>query len=232
MNKNKKILIVVITILLITIGVTFAYFMAQTGDGKFANTSIKTGSVDDLHFSVSNDLSISANQFNFAKGEGNLESSATARASLKANNTKNTATYNYFVYFQIERNDYIYTSTGKLPEVVLSITGPNGEITSVDGLNYVSAANADGTVVKGFDITELGKKVVKIADNYEITSNSSTNYTNQDWVFKVTFINLDSDQTDNEGKSMVGKVLLQKDEIALSVEDISASGNNLADSIS
>ena len=158
-------------------------------------------------------ISLNINQFNFASGSGNITDTVTATASLKANSTKNTATYNYYVYFQIESNDYVYTTTDKKPEIVLSITGPNGEITSVDGLKYVSATNADGTIVKGFDITESKPSVVKIADSFEISSSSSTNYTNQEWTFTVTFINLDTNQAGNQNKNLTGKVLIQQEEI-------------------
>ena len=216
MNKNKKITImtILITLLLITIGISFAYFMAKTGAGASANTNITADTVDDLKFSVSKEnLSLNINQFNFASGSGNLSDTVTATASLKANSTKKTATYNYYVYFQIESNDYVYTTTDKKPEIVLSVTGPNGEITSLDNLSYVSATNADGTQVKGFDITELKSSVIKVADSFEISSQSSTNYTNQDWTLKVTFINLDTNQVDNEGKTLTGKVLIQKEEM-------------------
>ena len=214
MDKKKRLITMVVTLLVLTIGVTFAYFMARTGEGKQAGTTITTGTVDDLKFNVSKEnLSLNINQFNFASGSGNLSDNVTATASLKANSTKNTATYNYYVYFQIESNDYVYTTTDKKPEIVLSITGPNGEITSVDGLTYVSATNADGTVVKGFDITESKPSVVKIANAYEISSSSSTNYTNQEWTFTVTFINLDTNQVDNQNKNLTGKVLIQHEEI-------------------
>ena len=214
MDKKKRLITMVVTLLVLTIGVTFAYFMARTGEGKQAGTTITTGTVDDLKFNVSKEnLSLNINQFNFASGSGNLSDNVTATASLKANSTKNTATYNYYVYFQIESNDYVYTTTDKKPEIVLSITGPNGEITSVDGLTYVSATNADGTVVKGFDITTLGKSITKIANAYEISSSSSTNYTNQEWTFTITFINLDTNQVGNQNKNLTGKVLIQQEEI-------------------
>ena len=231
MDKNKRILTYVIALIVLAIGVTFAYFVAQTGDGAKSNVNIKADSVDDLKFSVNKDLSLSANQFNFAQGSGNLSDSVTATASLKANSTKKTATYNYYVYFQMESNEYKYTTVNKLPEIVLSITGPNGEITSVDGLTYVSASDADGNVIKGFDITELGSSIIKIADSFEISSSSSTNYTNQEWVFKVTFINLNEDQTGNQGKTMTGKVLIQEDIIPMSVSDVAKSGDTLTTAV-
>lgn len=228
MDKNKRLLTYVIALIVLAIGVTFAYFVAQTGDGAKSNVNIKADSVDDLKFSVDKDLSLSANQFNFAQGSGNLSDSVSATASLKANSTKKTATYNYYVYFQMESNEYKYTTENKLPEIVLSITGPNGEITNVDGLTYVSASDADGKTINGFDITELGSSIIKIADSFEISSSSSTNYTNQEWVFKVTFINLNTDQTGNQGKTMTGKVLMQEDVIPMSISDVASSGNSLA----
>ena len=220
MEKKKTFIIIVVALLVLSIGITFAYFIAKTGPGSSANANVTTGTVDDLKFNVSKEnISLNINQFNFASGSGNITDTVTATASLKANSTKNTATYNYYVYFQIESNNYMYTTADKKPEIVLSITGPNGEITSVDGLKYVSATNADGTVVKGFDITEQSSSLIKIADSFEISSTSSTNYTNQDWVFKVSFINLDTNQADNEGKKLTGKVLIQKEEIKPTLAD-------------
>ncbi len=232
MNKHKKIMITVITVLILTIGVTFAYFMAKTGAGASSNVNITADTVDDLKFSVSKDnLTLNINQFNFTSGSGNLSDSITATASLKANSTKKTATYNYYVYFQIESNEYIYTTTDKKPEIVLTITGPNGEITSVDGLTYVTATSADETQVKGFDITELKSSIIKIADSFEISSSSSTNYTNQDWVLKVTFINLDTNQVDNENRKLFGKVLIQKEAYIPTLADVASKGDNLVSSI-
>ena len=214
MDKKKRLITMVVTLLVLTIGVTFAYFIAKTGEGKQAGTAVTADTVDDLKFNVSKEnLSLNINQFNFASGAGNLTDNVTATASLKANSTKKTAKYNYYVYFQIESNDYVYTTTDKKPEIVLSITGPNGEITNVDGLTYVSATNADGTIVKGFDITESKPSFIKIADSYEISSSSSTNYTNQEWLFTVTFINLDTNQVGNQNKNLTGKVLMQQEEI-------------------
>ena len=229
MEKKKKVMIIVVTVLVLTIGVTFAYFMARTGAGASANANITADTVDDLKFSVSKDsLSLNINQFNFASGSGNLSDSITAIASLKANSTKKTATSSYYVYFQIESNNYIYTSEeGYNPEIILSITGPNGEVTALDNLFYTSAKNADGTIVKGFDITTLGASIIKVADSYEISSSTSTNYTNQEWTFTVTFINLDTNQADNEGKTLKGKVLIQKEKIPETIADVATNGDNL-----
>ena len=232
MEKKKTFIIIAVALLVLSIGITFAYFIAKTGPGSSANANVTTGTVDDLKFNVSKEnISLNINQFNFASGSGNIADTVTATASLKANSTKNTATYNYYVYFQIESNNYVYTTTDKKPEIVLSITGPNGEITNVDGLKYVTATNADGTVVKGFDITTLGNSITRIANAFEISSTSSTNYTNQDWVFKVSFINLDTNQADNEGKNLTGKALIQQEKIITGISDVAKSGDNLVTAI-
>ncbi len=212
MKDKKKIIIVITSCLLLVIGATFAYFVAQIGAGAKSNVDINAKTVDDLKFEVSKDINLSVDQFNFASGAGNLSDNAIAKASLRANASKNTATYNYYVYFNVSSNEFIYTTSDNKPEIVLTITDPNGaEVTSIDGLTYVNATNADGTVVNGFDITTY-KGLITVANNHEITSNSSTNYTNQEWNFKVTFINLDTNQAANDNKSLTGEVLIQKDE--------------------
>ncbi|MBD8922124.1 hypothetical protein EGR52_01660 [bacterium] len=212
MKDKKKIIIVITSCLLLVIGATFAYFVAQIGAGAKSNVDINAKTVDDLKFEVSKDINLSVDQFNFASGAGNLSDNAIAKASLRANASKNTATYNYYVYFNVSLNEFIYTTSDNKPEIVLTITDPNGaEVTSIDGLTYVNATNADGTVVNGFDITTY-KGLITVANNHEITSNSSTNYTNQEWNFKVTFINLDTNQAANDSKSLTGEVLIQKDE--------------------
>ena len=211
-NNSKNKIVIVVSCLLLVIAGTFAYFVARIGSGAQGDVKINANSMDDLKFEVNKDISLSIDQYNFASGAGNLSDEATAKAMLKANSTKNTATYNYYVYFNITANTYVYSTSDKKPEIVLTITDPNGaEVTSINGLNYVSATNADGTVVKGFDITTY-KGLLEVANNHEITSNSSTNYTNQEWNFKVTFINLDTNQLANEDKSLKGEVLIQKDE--------------------
>ena len=228
MKDKKKIIIVITSCLLLVIGATFAYFIAQIGAGAKSNVDINAKTVDDLKFEVSKDINLSVDQFNFASGAGNLSDNAIAKASLRANATKNTATYNYYVYFNVSSNEFIYTTSDNKPEIVLTITDPNGaEITSIDGLTYVNATNADGTVVNGFDITTY-EGLITVTDNHEISSNSSKNYTNQEWNFKVTFINLDTNQAANDSKLLTGEVLIQKNSVASVLADVCSSGDNLA----
>ena len=184
-----------------------------------------TDTVDDFKFELGNPLKINATPTTLKENGTNYTTSTTAKALLKANSTKKTATFNYYVYFQIKSNTFIY-SDGSTPEIILTVTSPNGdEITSIDGLTY-------GTFngVSGFDITTK-KGLFNIANNHEITSNSSTTYTTQSWTIKITYLNLSIDQSANFGNSMGVNVYITKNEKKLTVADICSSEQTLSSCI-
>ena len=162
--------------------------------------------VDDFKFELGDPLKIDATPTTLKENGTNYVTSTTAKALLKANSTKKTATYNYYVYFQITSNTFTY-SDGSTPEIILTVTNPNGdEVTSIDGLTY-------GTFngVSGFDVTTK-KGLFNIANSYEITSNSSTTYTTQEWNITLTYLNLSTDQSANFGNSMGVNVHITKNE--------------------
>ena len=209
--KNKKILLLSL-LLILFIGVSFAYVIAQISGGATGNVNISADTTDNLKFSVDKEINLNPTQFNVTEGGSGLSDQAMGTASLVANSTNKTATFNYYVYFRINSNNYVYTTPEKKPEIVLTITNPLGEeITSLSGLNYVTATNADGSTVTGFDIT-TANDLYNVASLYEISSSSSTNPTIQNWTFKVTFINLETNQHENGGKSLNASILLKKDE--------------------
>ena len=186
--------------------VTYA-FLAPIINNAQTNIVIKGDTVDEFKLKVGNPLKLDATPTTLKENGTNYTTSTTATASLKANSTKNTATYNYYLYFQIENNTFTYTS-GTTPEIILTITNPNGEeVTSIEGLTY-------GTFngVSGFDVTTQNG-LFNIANNYSITSNSSITFTNQVWNITLTYLNLPIDQSGNFGKSMEVGVLLQKEEV-------------------
>ncbi len=211
MDKKNKKLVIIVSCLIAVIGITFAYFIAQSNKGASGKVNVGGDSLDELTFNVSKDISLSIDQFNFASGAGNLSDQATATASLKANSTKNTASYNYNVYFYISSNNYVYTTSDNKPEIVLTITDPTGaEVKSIDGLTYYdSITNADGVSISGFDITTQ-KGLLNVALDYAITSNSSSYATSQNWKVKITFINLATNQVDNQNKNLDAKIFIQQ----------------------
>ena len=200
-----SVLIIGVFIILIT-RVTYA-FLAPIINEAQTNVAIKGDTIDDYSLKVGNPLKLNATPTTLKENGTNYTTSTTATASLKANSTKNTATYNYYLYFQIENNTFTYTS-GTTPEIILTITNPNGEeVTSISGLTY-------GTFngVSGFDVTTQNG-LFNIANNYQITSNSSTTATIHEWTITLTYLNQSYDQSANFGKSMEVGVLLQKEKM-------------------
>ena len=220
MDKKNKKLVIIVSCLIAVIGITFAYFIAQSNKGASGKVNVGGDSLDELTFNVSKDISLSIDQFNFASGAGNLSDQATATASLKANSTKNTASYNYNVYFYISSNNYVYTTSDNKPEIVLTITDPTGaEVKSIDGLTYYdSITNADGVSISGFDITTQ-KGLLNVALDYAIVSNSSSYATSQNWKVTITFINLATNQLDNQNKNLDAKIFIQQGDFTPTLAD-------------
>ena len=227
--KSNKVLsvlsVLIIGLLFILVArVTYA-FLAPVINKAQTNVVGTTDTVDDFKFELGDALKLDASPTTLKENGSNYTTRTTAKALLKANSTKNTATFNYYVYFQIKSNTFTY-SDGSTPEIILTVTDPNGdEITSIDGLTY-------GTFngVSGFDITTK-KGLFNIANNHEITSNSSTTYTTQEWNITLTYLNLSIDQSANFGNSMGVNVYITKNEKKLTVADVCSNGQTLSSCI-
>ena len=206
-NKLLSILsVLIIGVFFILIArVTYAYLAPVFNSAK-TDVMGSSDTVDDFKFELGNPLKIDATPTTLKENGTNYVTSTTAKALLKANSTKKTATYNYYVYLQIASNTFTY-SDGSTPEIILTVTNPNGEeVTSIEGLTY-------GTFngVSGFDVTTK-EGTFNIANNHEITSNSSTTYTTQSWNITLTYLNLSIDQSVNFGNSMGVNVYITKNE--------------------
>ena len=226
--KNNQVLyvlsILIIGILLLLIArITYAY-LAPRIQSALGNVTTISDTVDDFKLELGRPLSLNATSTTLPESGSNLVVTSTEIAKLKANSTKKTAKYNYYLYLQITNNTFKY-SDGTTPEIILTITDPNGnEITSLDNLTY-------GTYngVSGFDVT-TAKGLFAIANNYEITSNSSTTYTEHDWNITLTYLNLNIDQSGNYGNSFETKLYLQKEEKELTIADV-CPGKSLSDCV-
>ena len=147
--KSKKNLILIafgsIVLIVVTLGATYAYFMAQGGGNANIDTNVITSTTDNLAFSFGEEIYISANENNFASGMGDLSDNTTGTAILTANNYTNTATETYNIYLIIEANDFEYTTDNQTPELLLNVTDPNGnKVENITGLVHYD---------DGFDIT-------------------------------------------------------------------------------
>ncbi len=214
LNDKRKKIIILVSVLVVFIGISFAYIVAQISGSAIGNVNITADTTDNLQFSIDKDITLNPTQFNVVEGGGGLSDTATGTASLLANSTNKSATFDYYVYFLINTNEYIYTTEDNKPEIVLTITDPEGNpVTKLanSDLKYVEAENADGTITKGFDIT-TASGLINIASNYEITSSSSTDATEQDWIFTVTFINLTTNQSENGGSTLDAEIILSRGE--------------------
>lgn len=225
-NKLLSILsVLIIGVFFILIArVTYAYLALVFNSAK-TDVMGSSDTVDDFKFELGDPLKIDATPTTLKENGTNYVTSTTAKALLKANSTKNTATYNYYVYFLIASNTFTY-SDGSTPEIILTVTNPSGdEVTSIDGLTY-------GTFngVSGFDVTTK-EGTFNIANSYEITSNSSTSYITQQWNITLTFLNLSIDQSSNFGNSMEVNVFIRKDILPTTLADVCNSGSNLASCI-
>ena len=226
---NKKIKIVsiisVIALALTLVAATYAYFVAQTGEGAQTDIKINANTVDTFTFEAGSALNLSLNQENFASGKGNQTGTTFAKAMLTANNKTNTATEHYYLYLNISNNTFTYSIDNNTPEILLSIKdGSNNEITSVSGLTYKTVTDGKGASIKGFDITTK-KGLVTILNNREITTTSTKT---EQWNVTVTFVNYNANQAGNAGKNFSAKLMIQKEKIPTVLSDVCTSGNNLA----
>ena len=230
-KREKKFLIIIVILLLLLIGGTFAYFMAQTKDEANVDVDMISDKLDNLTYTVDKNINLLVNQFNLANGEDNVADTSTATVSFIANQTSKSAEAYYNIYFYIERNPYIYTTEDKKAEIILNIYDVNNnEVTSIEGLDYVSAENANGTTINGFDITEKAG-LYTVSLNTKITSNSSITATKQTWKVKLTFVNLTSNQVANENKKLTARMILNDKTYKTKITEVCQNGDNLANCI-
>ena len=117
-EKTKKYIILLITcVMIVLIGIKYAYFKTQVDNGKDADINVLTYTTDSLKFEVGNQLVINANYDNFTENDKNLTSSTYAKATLKANNKTNSATSKYNVFLVIGKNNFEYTKDENTPEL-------------------------------------------------------------------------------------------------------------------
>ncbi len=217
MEKKKKTLVLsiiaIVTLIVVVVGATYAFFVAQGGGSSNTNVDVQTNTTDNLSFSVGEEINITATQDNFAQGLGNQAGSTTASATLTANNATNTATRNYYLYLNITSNDFEYTVDENTPELILTVADPAGSpVENISGLDYVTVGEADNQV-SGFDIT-LASELITLASNYEITATTDPEI--QEWNITVTFVNLDTDQVGNAGKTFAATVIIQEEPLTSS----------------
>ena len=208
MEKKKVKLfsaIALVTLALLVVGATYAYFQNQYGSASNADVNVITATTDLLTFKIDKAINIGVSQSEFKKGNPDASDSTGAHATLTASNSKNIekTTRSYNIYFVIDANDFEYTTQDGTPELYLNVTDPNGnKLENITGLVHYE---------KGFDITTRTGGFLLVPD-YDIEATRGNTIT-QDWKVEVTFANLDTDQSKNMGKSLSGKLYVTKDKM-------------------
>ena len=214
MDKNKKNAIVLSTVALIAlvilvVGATYAYFQNQYGSASNADVNVTTYTTDMLTFETGNAISLYADQTTFGQEKGSLSGETFAKATLVANNKTNKATDNYYVYFNIENNTFKYTLGEDKPELILTVTGPDGnEVTEISGLTHKVVQDRENKSISGFDVTTTNG-IITIANKKTITA--TTDAKEEQYTLKLTFVNYDGDQTANASSGLSAKVMIQKE---------------------
>ena len=229
-EKGKKQAIIlsvvaVVTLIVLVVGATYAYFSAQGGSATSTNLNVTTYTTDVFTFAAGDEINLEITQSNFASGKGNAVGNTFASATLTANNKTNTATEHYYLYLNIENNDFEYTVNNTTPELMLTITDSEGnEVTDIEGLTHTTVTDAKGATVSGYDITTK-RGLLTLFKNREITA---TPRKEEKWNITITFVNYDKDQTKNANKSLSAKVMIQKEVIPQVVSDVCTDGDTLA----
>ena len=212
MDKNKKNAIVlsivaVVTLIALVVGATYAYFKAQGGTGSSTEVKVTTYTTDMLTFTTGSAISLYADQSSFGSNKGSLSGETFAKATLVANNKTNEATDNYYVYFNIENNTFKYTLGNDKPELILTVTGPDGtEVTELPGLTHKVVQDRENKSISGFDVTTTNG-IITIANKKTITATPNAE---EQYTLKLTFVNYEGDQTANASSGLSAKVMIQK----------------------
>ena len=215
MEKSKKqalilSIVAVVTLITLVVGATFAYFKAQGGTGSSTEVKVTTYTTDMLTFTTGSAISLYADQSSFGQEKGSLSGETFAKATLVANNKTNEATDNYYVYFNIENNTFKYTLGEDKPELILTVTGPDGnEVTSLPGLTHKVVQDRENKSISGFDVTTTNG-LITIANKKTITATPSKE---EQYTLKLTFVNYEGDQTENATSTLSAKVMIQKEPI-------------------
>ncbi len=223
-NKYRKILLTIIgTLLVLTLGVTYAYFGGTAGPGASTDIDLEALNVEKLIFNKGEPIKLSLNSVTLAEGGGNVTGESTATATLVASETIKNSTANYNVYLNILKNEFVYSTVDETPEIIVQITDADGNnVTNISGLTYTTVANNKGESISGFDVTtKTGKFDIKL--NEAIASTDFVTGVTESWHIKVYFINLATNQTINANKSMNMNILMTQRENTMLNEIIDSS---------
>lgn len=212
MNKktiNIILVLYVVALLSLVTGATYAYFTMIRVARVSPKLEAQTATLNYMLFDAGNPISIYPDTDNFREGMGNLSSETFARVYLRHSEGDIAASVKYNLLLNIESNTLTYSTTSEKPELILEVRDYNGnEVTSIEGLNYVTVVDGKGNTIKGFDITTTTGKYY-ITKNREISTDTELI---ERWNAKVTYVNLSENQNNNLEKELKGYIRIEKAE--------------------
>ena len=239
MDKNIKkinartitltILFVLILVVIALLIGKFSYsYLAPTVSDDVEGAGEVTASGDTIIFTKGNTLSLSATTDNFKTNGENLTATTNPKVKLMASSKTNSASSKYFAGIIIKNNTYSYTTTDKKPEVILTVRDENGNIveSSADNLTFVTVNDN----LKGFDVTGVSGAFNIVTDHIIATSSNKSEVIHT-WTFTLTFVNLGTDQSENENSTLNIDVVLQKDKIPTTFAEVCSNNDKLSDCV-
>lgn len=226
MNNKKTTVITISAILaliLLVATATYAYFQADLGNNKEIDVTVSTvPQTDLLSFTVGDPISLQADNTSFVKGGDSVSDTTNVKALLTA--VKGGGIKYYYIYLLIPINEFIYTQDENTPELILTITKPDGtELTTLYGLTYKTVTDGKGITIKGFDITTK-KGLITIANNRKITAKFTVE---EQWNVTITLVNYNVNQSYNLAKTFKSKLIIQQDKIVPSLATFCSSDQSL-----
>lgn len=218
-NRSKTLFYLLVLIIIVSLAlvfrVTYAFLENYVGEGSSSDVKVNIKN-DFLEFEPGGALMLEVSAEKLAQTDGK---DIVVESHPKANfyDTKSGNKRQYYTYLSIKNNNFTYTSSNT-PEIILTITGPdNQEITSVNGLTRVTEQGRAKNI-SGFDITTYQKADEPILiDERDIVS-AGTEVTTDTWTFKLTYVNLESDQSANLNKTLDINVVMLDHEITTAEE--------------
>ncbi len=207
-KKQSRLLIIlfILTFLVLTVSTAFAMFVATRETFETEKDKATTTVMETVVFNTGGSINVNANYLNFQQGMPSVVGETTGSINLIAGSDKTRlASYKYNVRLNIDSNNFEYTTEDEKPELILIITGPDGnKLTRVPGLDYV-----EYNEYKGFDITKANGEYF-IAKDYLIeTADNKTD----NWNFEVVFVNYPLNQNENAGKYLNGYITLEHGDV-------------------
>ena len=245
-NKRKGIIYLVIslvTLLILVVGTSYAYFQARVGNGESVEANVKTGTLGTLTFTKGEDITINVIPKYFSSGGSNAEGKTNLKALLLTDYTDETK-YTYNVYLEIVKNNLEYSSFQEIDGSETLTFKTSYEKTLGNNIDYNGLTNGyEGipelllTVSKNgetftnnieglkkatlkeendsYDITQLREGIYPIAEDIQIKVLQGDGGLKEDeWEVKVIYKNLDNTQIINLNREFKARVRIQKEKIA------------------